>query len=268
MPRPVRIISFNANGLRSAASKGFFDWFRAQDADVLCVQETKAQEHQLGRRGVPARRLPGLVPRREHQEGLQRRGDLQPARARRGAHRDGLGAVRRGRPLHRGALRQPQRGLVLHPVRLVGRAAPGLQVRGDGVAQAASWTNGCASGRDYVLCGDWNIVRTPARHQELDQRTRRTPAACRPSATGSTACAWIRGDRRRRLGRRLPRAARRRPGLHLVEQPRRRARQQRRLAHRLPVRDARRCASACGPARSTRRRASPTTPRSSSTMTL
>jgi exodeoxyribonuclease III len=43
----VKIISFNANGLRSAASKGFFDWFLAQDADVLCVQETKAQEHQL-----------------------------------------------------------------------------------------------------------------------------------------------------------------------------------------------------------------------------
>ena len=43
----LRIISFNANGLRSAASKGFFDWFGEQDADLLCVQETKAQEHQL-----------------------------------------------------------------------------------------------------------------------------------------------------------------------------------------------------------------------------
>lgn len=43
----MKIVSFNANGLRSAASKGFFDWFAAQGADVLCVQETKAQEHQL-----------------------------------------------------------------------------------------------------------------------------------------------------------------------------------------------------------------------------
>src|SRR5687768_7320630 len=43
----MRIISFNANGLRSAATKGFFDWFAGQDADVLCLQETKAQEHQL-----------------------------------------------------------------------------------------------------------------------------------------------------------------------------------------------------------------------------
>ena len=43
----MRIVSFNANGLRSAARKGFFDWFSGTDADLLCVQETKAQEHQL-----------------------------------------------------------------------------------------------------------------------------------------------------------------------------------------------------------------------------
>ena len=43
----MRILSFNANGLRSAAQKGFFDWFAQQDADLLCVQETKAQAAQL-----------------------------------------------------------------------------------------------------------------------------------------------------------------------------------------------------------------------------
>lgn len=42
-----RIMSFNANGIRAAERKGFFDWFTEQDIDVLCVQETKAQEHQL-----------------------------------------------------------------------------------------------------------------------------------------------------------------------------------------------------------------------------
>src|SRR5262245_37634813 len=45
--RDLRIVRFNANGVRSAAGKGFFDWFSAQDADVLCLQETKAQEHQV-----------------------------------------------------------------------------------------------------------------------------------------------------------------------------------------------------------------------------
>ena len=43
----MRIISLNANGIRSAASKGVFDWLREQNADVVCLQETKAQEHQL-----------------------------------------------------------------------------------------------------------------------------------------------------------------------------------------------------------------------------
>lgn len=43
----MRIISFNANGLRAAGRKGFFDWFARQKADVLCVQELKAQAAQI-----------------------------------------------------------------------------------------------------------------------------------------------------------------------------------------------------------------------------
>lgn len=43
----MRVITLNANGIRSAASKGAFAWLRTQDADVICLQETKAQEHQL-----------------------------------------------------------------------------------------------------------------------------------------------------------------------------------------------------------------------------
>ncbi len=43
----MRLITFNANGIRAAARKGFFDWLAKQDADVVCIQETKAQVHQL-----------------------------------------------------------------------------------------------------------------------------------------------------------------------------------------------------------------------------
>ncbi|MEJ2060720.1 MAG: exodeoxyribonuclease III [Gammaproteobacteria bacterium] len=43
----MRVISLNANGIRAAARKGFFDWLPKQHADVVCIQETKAQEHQL-----------------------------------------------------------------------------------------------------------------------------------------------------------------------------------------------------------------------------
>jgi exodeoxyribonuclease III len=39
-----KIISSNLNGIRSAAKKGFFDWMAQQAADIVCVQELKAQE--------------------------------------------------------------------------------------------------------------------------------------------------------------------------------------------------------------------------------
>lgn len=42
-----RVISLNANGIRAAARKGFFAWLPQQSADVVCIQETKAQAHQL-----------------------------------------------------------------------------------------------------------------------------------------------------------------------------------------------------------------------------
>jgi exodeoxyribonuclease III len=43
----MRIVTLNANGIRSAARKGLFAWLGSQDADVVCVQETKAQVAQL-----------------------------------------------------------------------------------------------------------------------------------------------------------------------------------------------------------------------------
>ncbi len=43
----MRIISINVNGIRSAAKKGFYQWMVRQKADVVCLQETKAQKHQL-----------------------------------------------------------------------------------------------------------------------------------------------------------------------------------------------------------------------------
>ncbi len=39
----MRIISINLNGIRSAANKGFYEWLAEQDADIICLQELKAQ---------------------------------------------------------------------------------------------------------------------------------------------------------------------------------------------------------------------------------
>lgn len=43
----IRVVSVNVNGIRSAAKKGFFSWLANINADVVCLQETKAQIHQL-----------------------------------------------------------------------------------------------------------------------------------------------------------------------------------------------------------------------------
>jgi exodeoxyribonuclease-3 len=43
----IRIITLNINGIRSAERKGFFTWMQLQNANIICLQETKAQVHQL-----------------------------------------------------------------------------------------------------------------------------------------------------------------------------------------------------------------------------
>ena len=43
----IRIITLNLNGIRSAARKGWLEWQAAQNADVVCVQEVKAQDADL-----------------------------------------------------------------------------------------------------------------------------------------------------------------------------------------------------------------------------
>jgi exodeoxyribonuclease-3 len=165
----LRIISFNANGLRSAASKGFFDWFGEQDADVLCVQETKAQEHQLagpagfkqeflpagykawfrdattkkGYSGVAiyAKREPDEIRTALGWEAFDEEGRYIEARF------GNLSVVSFYIPSgSSGELRQGFKFEVMDWLR------PILE----------QWL---ASGRDYVLCGDWNIVRS-----ELDIR--------------------------------------------------------------------------------------------------
>lgn len=45
----VRIASWNVNGIRSAAGKGLFEWMAHESADVVCLQETKADPSQLAK---------------------------------------------------------------------------------------------------------------------------------------------------------------------------------------------------------------------------
>ena len=43
----LRVVSHNLNGIRSAARKGWLDWIVGRSADVVCVQELKAQADDL-----------------------------------------------------------------------------------------------------------------------------------------------------------------------------------------------------------------------------
>lgn len=43
----MKIISYNVNGIRAAITKGFLDWLKASDPDVICLQEIKATQDQI-----------------------------------------------------------------------------------------------------------------------------------------------------------------------------------------------------------------------------
>ena len=43
----MKIISYNLNGIRSAINKGLLDWLAAENPDVFCIQESKAQPEQI-----------------------------------------------------------------------------------------------------------------------------------------------------------------------------------------------------------------------------
>lgn len=42
-----KIISYNVNGIRAAINKGLLEWLQEEQPDILCLQETKAQEDQI-----------------------------------------------------------------------------------------------------------------------------------------------------------------------------------------------------------------------------
>jgi exodeoxyribonuclease III len=45
--KTIRLLSWNVNGLRAIAKKGFSEWFQKEEPDVLCLQETKVHEDDL-----------------------------------------------------------------------------------------------------------------------------------------------------------------------------------------------------------------------------
>lgn len=43
----MKIVSYNVNGIRAAITKGFLEWLKVANPDVICLQEIKALENQI-----------------------------------------------------------------------------------------------------------------------------------------------------------------------------------------------------------------------------
>jgi len=154
----MRIITANVNGIRSAAEKGFFRWLARQNADVVCLQETKAQREQLSDQAFFPRGYHvhfneaqtkgysgvAIYSRREPDEVHTKLGwDPWDTEGRYVEARFGkLSVVSMYVPS--GSSKEERQTFKFE---VMDWLAPIL----DG------WLS---SGRDYVLCGDWNIVHT------------------------------------------------------------------------------------------------------------
>ncbi len=159
--KPMRIITANLNGIRSAADKGFFDWFETQQADFLCLQEIKAQREQI----TDAK----FFPKNYHAV-------FNPAEAK---GYSGVAIYSKTKPdqiidrLDWDAFDSEGRYLEarfgkLSVVSLYMPSGSSSDERQQFKFKVMDWITPIfeqwrASGRDYVICGDWNIA-----HHNID----------------------------------------------------------------------------------------------------
>ena len=154
----MRVISINVNGIRAAGRKGFFAWLRRQKADVVCLQELKAQVDQLddglywppsfhcyyhpaqkkGYSGV------GIYARREPDEVIEGLG--WPA-----FDAEGRWIEARFGSLSVVSLYLPSGSSSEHRQQVKFEAMDYLMPRLREMR---------AAGREYIICGDWNIAHT------------------------------------------------------------------------------------------------------------
>jgi exodeoxyribonuclease-3 len=156
----MRVISLNLNGIRAAARKGVYAWLRRQRADIVCLQEIKAQVDQLNDRQFwppsfrcyyhPAEKRGysgvALYARKEPDDVIHGLGwpDFDVEGRWIEARFDALSVISLYLP---SGSSSEQRQQVKFD--LMARLTPHLErLRRDG--------------RAYIICGDWNIAHTKA----------------------------------------------------------------------------------------------------------
>jgi len=164
----MRVISLNVNGLRSGARKNLFAWLPQQQADILCLQETKCQPQDLEH--DPQFRPDGWHVHfnsalRKGYSGVAVYSRHKPDAVLSTLGNDEFDAEGRYLELRFGDLS------VVSLYLPSGSAGPERQASKDRfleffLPKLRQWVG---SGREYILCGDWNIA-----HRNIDLKNWRS----------------------------------------------------------------------------------------------
>lgn len=162
----MRIITINLNGIRSAAKKGFFEWVLQQNADVICLQELKAQDADLGPPFRPANyHCHFHFAEKKGYSGVGIYSKQKPEKI-----ITGLGwseADQEGRYI------EADLGKVIVASLYMPSGTSGEHrqiIKFDFLARYAKHLKALREkGREYIICGDWNIA-----HKQIDLKNWRS----------------------------------------------------------------------------------------------
>ena len=177
----LTVSTVNVNGLRAAARKGYLEWLAATPADVVCLQEVRAEPGQLAEE---VRSPEGWHVAHAHSEVKGRNGVAVLTRQAPGAVRVGFGAPEFERSGRYVEVELPS--VVVASLYLPSGDAgtPRQDEKERFMAAFLPYLvelreKAAADGREVVVCGDWNIA-----HREADLkawRTNRNSAGFLPS---------------------------------------------------------------------------------------
>lgn len=156
----MRIITLNVNGIRAASRKGFFQWLDLQDADVVCLQEIKAQEDQLDASFYPEGYQSWYHPaEKKGYSGVGLYSRVQPDEVIKGIGWDDFDAEGRFIEARFGKL-----SVISLYLPSGSSGDERQQVKFDIMERFMEKLKGWKEcGREYVICGDWNIA-----HRNID----------------------------------------------------------------------------------------------------
>jgi exodeoxyribonuclease-3 len=163
----MRIITLNVNGLRSACAKGFMPWMRRQRPDVVCLQEIKCQEADLTKALLAPRGFHAFFHPAERRgySGVGIYSKREPDKVILGLGIPEFDAQGRYLECEYGALSVVS---VYFPSGSASEQAQERKLRFL-AAFMPRLERMRACGREFILCGDWNMA-----HKEIDIRNWRS----------------------------------------------------------------------------------------------